>query len=145
MKYLKKVNIQKLKLRRDQNHQEYVDIFILKIVNIIDKIYLYIVIIYICVHIIYHKNRSVPNGEKPTKKLRSSTSSVDQEKSSNTSSINSEGNSTSEIQSSINNSSSSVSKPQNYPHSKLHHEINSSISTPQNMSDSSSGMLNILF
>jgi len=88
------------------------------------------------------RNRSAQNGEKPTKKLRSSTSSVDQENSINSSSaLNSEGNSTSEMQSSMNSgSSSSVAKPQAYPHSKLHHEINSMGSTPpqQTMSDNSS-------
>jgi len=81
------------------------------------------------------RNRSVPNGEKPTKKLRSSTSSLDQEKSSNASLINSEGISTSEVQSSLNSSSNSISKHHDYPHSKLHHELNSSNSTPKSISD----------
>jgi len=84
------------------------------------------------------RNRSVPNGEKPTKKLRSSTSSVEQEKLTNASSVNSEDNSTSEMQSTVNSSSSSVSKSQNYPHSKLHHEINPGNSSTQSMSETSS-------
>jgi len=52
------------------------------------------------------------------------------------------------MQSSMNSgSSSSVTKPQAYPHSKLHHEINSMGSTPpqQTMSDNSSGIYILKF
>ncbi len=73
---------------------------------------------------------------------------MDQENSINSSSVlNSEGNSTSEIQSSMNSGSSSITKPQAYPHSKLHHELSSVGSTPpqQTMSDNSSGIYQLYF
>lgn len=78
------------------------------------------------------RNRSIPpNGEKPTKKLRSSTASLDQDTTMTSSSATSEENMSSD---SNQNSNSNISKSSHNP-SKLHNEL--STSSPKSMSESS--------